>query len=908
MPDFRKLIQERLASRNLQPAQEESLIEELTQHLDDLYSDLVAEGMSPEEAFRRAAAELHDLPSTSTQALRQSPAVPDTAVPGHSERGSWLEQVFADVRYAIRGMANHPIFVLFAVLTLALGVGANAAVFTVLNTLILNPLPVQSPSELMSIETRQSAKISESRSAQPLSLPNLEDVAAQNTVFRSLAGYTSPQTMTWDQGDLPQRLFAEFVTGDYFPTLGLRPARGRFFAREEDGRPAKRAIAILNYATWQNKFGADESILNKEIRINGVSVTVIGIAPPSFIGVNAVFGPDLWLPAGIVEQMLPVEMRAALSDRSKAVFKGIARLSSGTTRTNAEANLAAINANLQREFPIVNEAKEVSIRPILTALLGDAPVALAGTLLLAVAGIVLLIACSNVANLLMARAAARQGEIAIRIALGASRGRLLRQLLTENVLLALLGGLVGAGAGYVGAQLLWSFREAQWSANLVSPRFDTSVLLYTFLLSLLTGFVFGTLPAFRAYQAGLSAALKDSTRTIGKARRSVLLSNVLLGGQVAFSALVLVASSLFLRSIQKISHVDPGFEPRSLGIIMVNPSQTGYTETQVRTLYREVKRRVALMSGIEAASWASTLPLWNEPVRGFQIEGREQRSRSDTVASVLHTVDTEYFQATGIHLVEGRDFLTADRDDSAPVAIVNQKLAADYWPGRNAVGKRLMVPGEKQWREIVGVVSNANYKSLGEAPQSSVYIPLEQHFQTSMVLYFRTRGAPGEMLGSVQREIRNLGPRVLSDDARTGTRIVEQAMMVSKIAVTLLSVFGALALALASVGLYGNLAYAVQTRRREIGVRMALGADRSSVIGLVLKQGMLPVVTGLVIGLGLSLMAGKLLMTLLYGVSPNDAVSLVISTLILLIVGAAACSLPAWSASRVDPLTTLREV
>jgi len=908
MPDFRKLIQERLTAENLHPTQESSLIDELAQHLEDLYTDCIARGMSAEEAFRTAADELQAMPAVRTHMARHDAKPQYADTPGEPGRGSWFDQLHGDLRYAVRGMAKHPFFTLFAVLTLALGTGANATVFTVVNTLILNPLPVRSISELMDLEERRTANSSGSDEAQPLSLPNLDDVAARNKAFNAVAGYTSPRIMTWDEGDVPQRIFADFVTGNYFSVLGLRPARGRFFEGAEDARPAAHAVAVLNYATWQTRFGGDERILNRMLRINNVPVTIIGVAPPSFLGVNAVFGPDLWLPAGMVEQMLPVEMKGALTDRSKAVFKGVARLLPNKTKAEAEANLSTIHADLAREFPNVNEGRELSVKPVRDVLLGDTPVALAGVLLLAVAGIVLLIACFNVANLLMARAVARQGEMAIRIALGASRRRLLRQLVTESMVLAVAAATAGAWLGYEGAQLLWSFREAQWSANLVSPKFDASVVLYTFALSVAAGFVFGTLPALQAYQACVSATLKDNTRAAGKTRNSSRLSRVLLSSQVAFSAVVLVATSLFVRSIEKTNTIDPGFEPHHLGIVMANPGQAGYTDAQVRSFYREVKRRVAAMPGVEAVSWASTMPLWNAPVSGFEIEGRAARSRSDTVISVLHTVDVDYFQAAGIRLSAGRVFQAADREESAPVAIVNEKLAREYWPNEGATGKLLMIPGEKQWRVVVGVASNANYSSLGESPQPAVYVPLEQHPQSSMVLYFRSRAEPGELLGPVQRDIRSIGPQVSSDDARTCNRIMEQATIISKIAVTMLTVFGLLALALASVGLYGNVAFAVQSRRREIGVRMALGASPGSVVGLILRQGMVPVVIGLALGLTVSLLAGRVLANLLYGISASDALSYAASTLVLLVVGVIACSIPAWSASHVDPLTTLRDV
>jgi predicted permease len=910
MPDWKSLVRGRIAPLRLDAAGEADLTEELAEHLEDHYRELCSGGASEEEAYRNTISELNDMCPLRAELERSQRMAKLDAVPvGDVRRANFIEDLWRDLRYALRTVRKSPIFVLFVVVTLALGIGANSTVFTVINTLILTPLPVRNVDELAAVAAAETHRTSKSSTTFPISYADLKDYQARNDVFHSLAGYTFPRGVTWQDGGASQGMFSELVTGNYFSTLGLTPARGRFFLPEEDSSPGAYAVAVMNHGTWQTRFGGSDDIIGKTLRLNNVVFTVIGVAPPKFIGVNAIMGPDLWIPAAMAEHLLPNQMRNTLSDRTSAVFLGVGRFKPGVSQALAQANIATIASALAAEYPAAHESHTATVRPIRDVIFAGAssastPILFASGALLIVVGIILLIACSNVANLLLARSAARQQEMAVRLAMGASRRRLVRQLLTESVFLGVLSGVVGLFISYAGLQVL--FGQLPASANFVEPRFDATVFIFALIVSLATGFIFGTIPAFKASRVSVAEALKEESRTTGRSRRRVTVANALLVGQVAFSFLLLDTAALFLRSIRRAYEIDPGFQTAHLAVFVTNPGQAGYGKPQAKAFYKEVRERVARVPGVESVSWASNMPLWARAENGLQVEGREPRSQADTIRTIVNTVDLNYFETAGVVIDGGREFANLDQETSAPVAIVNEKLAHDYWPS-GALGKRIQLPGEKQTRQIVGVARTANYSNWGEPPQLCVYVPLEQNYSDGLVLYVHSKGDPQGILNPVEREIRVAGPQVLMSGRRTGSQIIDGGLFQARMGVALLSVFGLLALGIASIGLYGIQAYSVNQRKREIGLRMALGAAHASVLRLILKQGMSLVLTGVLIGFVAALFVGQLLSRMLYGVSPSDPISIAVAAAVLLAVALLACYLPARRASRVDPLVALRE-
>ena len=910
MPEWEQEIRKLLRDARLEPAREAAIVREMAEHLQQSYEELQAEGASEEVARRAILATLGDGSALAAELRKTQPQRSPGAIEADTPKsGSIAVDLLRDLRYATRTLGQNPGFAIFVVLTLGLGIGANTTVFTLLNTLLLNPLPVHDASRLAVVSTVDTHKGPRSGGLLPVSYVNLEDLRAQSRAFTSFAGYTSVMPLTMSTPSGAERVFAELVTANYFETLGITPIKGRFLLPDEGRTPGAHPVAVLGYAMWQTRFGGAADIIGRTLRLNEHVFTIVGVAPQGFRGVNAVFGPDLWIPAMMARETLPAELHNALEERGMPFFLGLARLKPGMTLPQAGADLKTVAAALEKQYPNTNAGQSVALVPIAAAALGEArqPLLFGGVLLFAIVGLVLLIACSNVANLLMARAAGRRQEIAVRLALGAGRGRLIRQLLTESALLGLLSGVCGLAVAVLGCQLLWSFRPAEVARNFVDFRLGTPVYLFALVASLVTSVIFGLAPALQASRAEVVEALKEETRTAGRNRARITFANVLLVGQVAFSLITLITAALFLRGIERAYQIDPGFQTRRLAVLLTNPGQGGYNHTRTEQFYREVRTQVAAMPGIVDVSWASNLPLWGRLASGITIEGRTPRSRSDTITAISNTVDLDYFAVMDIAFTAGRDFAPADRDDALPVAIINQTMAARYWPGQDPIGRRLKLAGDSAYRQIVGVVKTANYQQFNEAPQPCIYVPLRQNYSDAMVLYVRTRRDPSGVLDGLQRTVRAIAPDLEIHDVRTGGKIVDQALWGSKVGGALLGVFGMLALGLASVGLYGILAYTVSRRRHEIGVRMSLGADRSRVLWMILGQGMRLVVMGIAIGLAGALPIGRALGKMLYGLSVADPLSLAGASLMLVLVAALACYLPARRASRVDPLVALRE-
>ena len=820
-----------------------------------------------------------------------------------------METLWQDLRYAFRTIRRDPGFAAVAVLSLALGVGANTTIFTLLNAFLLAPLPVEKPSELVAVYTVDQTSIGGFGNQGPISYLNIKDFRERNESLADLAAYSFPSQVSVMTATAPQPAFAEVVTGNYFSVLGVKAAKGRVFTAAEDVTRGASPIAVVSYGFWQRRLGGDPSAVGRVMPLNGAGFTIIGVTPEGFKGVNAIISPDMWVPSSMFALVEPAQTRGWIDERRALLFFAAGRLKPGTTVRQAEANLKSIAAALEKEYPAPNKGRTVAVRPLVEATIFPGIrdlFVLGGAVLMTVVGLVLLIACSNVANLLMARASARSQEIAVRIAMGAGRARLFRQLLTESVVLALLGGALGVGVAVVARDAIWSLRPPFLADNFVDLTIDGRVLAFTAGVSLVTGLVFGVLPATRASRPDLVDALKEETRGAGTGRRRATLSRALVVAQVALSVVALVAAGLFLRSLGRANQIDPGFDVEHVAVVAVNAGQGGYDGERARQFFRTVHDRAGALPGVQSASWASSVPLAGSIFKTIIKEGDNPELMASRVLATAVVTTPGYFQTIGIPLLRGRDFTDTDREPSLRVAIVNQAFVDRIWPGQDPIGKRFRFFTDTSFRQVVGVAKTSKYSTLGEDPQPAVYTPLEQDFSDTMTLLVRTAGDPAPALGTAQREIRSLDRSVPLQNPFTMRTILDQSLWPARLAAILLGVVGALALTLASIGLYGVMAYSVAQRTREIGVRMAMGANRAQVLAMVLRQAMTLVGIGLVIGVAGAAALSRGVTRLLFGMSGLDPATFAGVCVVLALVAVLASYVPAWRASRLDPIKALR--
>jgi predicted permease len=816
-----------------------------------------------------------------------------------------MERLWKDIRFALRTFTKSPAFALTAVSSLALGIGVNTTIFTIINTLFLNPLPVDRVSEIVAVYTVDKNNTSQLGSVLQVSYPNYKDFRDRNNSFSSMAAYSFPIAGSVSTGAEGEPIFVELVTGNYFGTLGVRPLLGRMIGTEDDRVPGASPVMVLGHRMWQRQFGGKRDVLGQTVMVNGTVFTVVGVAPEGFRGVNSLFGPDAWAPVMMYRELLPSQFRSWVDERRALAFNVAARLKPGVTIQQASAEMVALAKSLETEYPAPNQGRTTTLRPLTTATIFPGvreALVLGGAVLMVIVGLVLLIACSNVANLLLARATARTQEIAVRLALGANRSRLVRQLMTENVLLSLIGGALGVLVAVWSLRVIWSTRPALAPQNFVEPRLDATVLAFTLGISVVTGVVFGLAPAIQASRASVVGALKDNTRSAGRRRRTFGLGNLLIVGQVALSLVALITAALFLRSSQAASHIDPGFDSEHVAVMTVTPGQQGYEQPRAQQFYRDVLTAVRAVPGVTAASWGTNLPLFGFVQRSLFVEGRESLP---PVLTTTIDVDAGYFDTTSIALLKGRDFREADRT-GPPVAIVNDTMARRYWPNSDALGKRFRFYVEQEYREVVGVVKTVKYATLGEDPQPAAYRPLQQAYSDTAVLYVRAARDPAAIIEPVRRVIHQNDPRIPVQNAQVVKDVISQSLWAVNLAAGLLGVFGLLALVLACVGLYGVMSYSVGQRTREIGLRMALGAGRRDVLGLVLRQGLTLVGAGVVLGVAGAFAASRLVRTLLFQ-SPSDPLSFIGASAALIGVAVLASLVPARRASRVDPVITLRD-
>ncbi|MGH9848745.1 MAG: ABC transporter permease, partial [Blastocatellia bacterium] len=813
------------------------------------------------------------------------------------------DEMIQDLRFGVRLLLKSPGFTLIAVLTLALGIGANTAIFSLINTVLLRPLAVAQPEQLVRIYTRGS---------QNTSFPNYRDLVAGNQVFSELAGH-AVLPLNLGQGEAMSRVSGELVTGNYFAALGVSAVIGRTFGTETDGAVGAHPVAVVSHGFWQRRFNGDPALVGQTIALNGQQFTVIGIMPQGFRGTwPLVIAPEAWVPVTMQPALLPGADR--LNNRGSGWFDVFGRLKPGVSLAQAQAAVVLQTKRLAETWPEQNRGLEQAEVLPLDAIRGASfmrVVSVFAGLLSVLVGLVLLIACANVANLLLARAALRQQEIAVRLALGATRWRLLRQLLTESVLLALAGGAAGCLLALWLMGLVRAWRPpAQVPVPIeINPTLDMRMLGFTLLVSIVAGVIFGLAPAWQASRLALLPWLKEGRGAIGGRASRYSLRNILVVTQVAVSLLLLICAGLFLRSLGQAQSIDPGFETERVLTVALDLEPGGYDQSRGSVFYRQLLDQVERVPGVQAASLGANIPLTFSRI-SFEvaIEGRDTAGGDFPVVD-SNRVGPRYFETMGIPLLAGREFNRQDAAATTPVVIVNETMARRFWPGQNPLGRRLRIPQGNNtfspYYEVIGLVKDSKYGTLGEEPKSFFYQAALQNYSRQTTLHVRTAGDPNALRKAVRESISALDKSLLVEVAAMRENLA-LAVLPARVAASLLGLLGLLGLSLALVGIYGVISYAVSQRTGEIGLRMALGARPLDVFRLVLGQGMKLTLLGIGLGAAGALVLTRSLTSLLVGVSPTDPLTFATLVALFCLVALLACYLPARRASKVDPMIALR--
>jgi predicted permease len=823
-----------------------------------------------------------------------------------------MHTFWQDIRFALRILIKSPGFSAIAILSLALGIGANTTIFTVVNAILLNPLPVKQISRVVQVDTVDTKTRVTAANVTKLgmSYPNCQDYARNSKVFSGLSCIAGPLPLTWSGGTEPKQIFGQMVSANYFDVLGLRPAAGRLFMPDEDTKLGGNNVVVLSYSLWVNKFGSDPNVVNKTLTLNATSYSIVGVAPRGFKGAFT-FGnaEQVWLPVSMYPQVLAGFFKDNFNDRRFLATAVIGRLKDGVSLGEAEASLKTLASSLEREFPKDNASRSVALTPLAEAAVGvnnRNQFVLIGGFMMAIVGLVLLIACANLANLLLAQSAGRQKEIGLRAALGASQVRMARQLLTESMVLAILSGVVGLAIAYAGRAVLWSFRPPFILDGDVDLSFDSHVLFFTLGVALLTAVTIGLAPAVKVAKPNLIEALNVGGRggTVGWTRSP--LRSLLVVTEIALALVALIGAGLFVRSMQSAQRIDPGFESKKLFVFAFDLGALHYDEGRGQQYFRVAIDRAKAVPGVESATIASNFPLGGGLGRTVFPEGQDEASGYRGTLTQLNDVDTNFFRTLRIPLVGGRDFTDADSKNTHPVAIISEAMANQFWPGQNAVGKRFHFFGEPQLREVVGVVRNTVVNAIGEDPQPLAYLPLTQDFAPAATMQVRTSGSPESVIAAVRSQVQSLDANLALTNLNTIEELIDQGLWAPRVGAGLLAVFGALALLLAIVGVYGVLSYSVSQQTREIGIRMAMGARTASVLSLVVKQGMRLALVGLALGLVIAFAGMRLLSSLLFGVSAHDPATFAGVSLILATAAILGCYVPARRAAKINPISALR--
>jgi putative ABC transport system permease protein len=889
MPEWKKEIADRIVNLKLEPTREAEIVEELAQHLEDRYKELLAGGATDVEASRAALAELSNSELLRQELRRVEQQVKNEPIVPGAWRQNIMEDLWRDFRYGLRALLKHPGVAAIAVITLALGIGANTAIFSVVNAVLLRPLPYKDPDRLVWVsETVLNRGVKD----MPVAPPTFIDWQAQQQNFDELSAYSEEEFILSGQGD-PERIHAAAVSSSYLSMLAS-PAAGRFFETEED-RVGGEPVAVLSHPLWSTRFNADPNILGKGITLDGASYKIIGVAPPNF---SAPADVAVWVP------LMP-RIADALSTRGAHYLMVIGSLKLNRTTAQAETELNAIAQRIAESDSSYQGygARVISLHRHIT---GDVQPAL--LILFVAVGFVLLIACANVANILLAQATTRQREIAIRLALGASRGRLIRQLLTESVTLSAIGGTFGLLLALWGTALL----VAVSTANL--PRTEEigvneRVILFSLLVSIGTGLIFGLAPALQTTRPDLANALKEGGMSITAGFLRNRLRGLLVVAEVALTCVLLIGAGLMVNSFARLLRVDPGFSPAPVTAFKITLPRSKYSEkTQQVDFFKALAERIAAMPGVRAVGAINNLPAGGQSMTSpVTIEGKPAINSDKPNRVQYAKVQGDYFLAMGIPLLRGRPFTDRDNAQAPPVMVINDALAREYFPDEDPIGKKMktMFQG-RGMREIIGVVGDVHHSGpLKDAPPQ-VYEPYPENPTSSLTVIVQAEIPRVTLAAAVRSAVQSLDRDQPIDRIAPMSELLADSIAQPRFYTLLLTIFAAIAFALAIFGIYGVMSYAVTQRTHEIGIRMALGARAADVLKLVVINGMVLALVGVSIGLAGAFLLTRLMTRLLFGVTPTDALTFVVVSALLIVVALLACYIPARRASKVDPLVALR--
>ena len=809
-----------------------------------------------------------------------------------------MDSLIKDIRYGVRGLLKHPGFTAIVVFTLALGIGASTAIFSVVDSVLLRRLPYHTAERIVAIqELDREGKRGQTTSA------NFLDWRAQNTVFEHLAAIKTT-TANLALSDQAERIDLAQTNTNFFDVFAITPQYGRLFI-PQDEEAGHAPVVIVSHSLWQRRFGADPSLVGKPITLNGTNYSVIGIAPPGFQYPNKT---ELWLPpARLAPELYPGH--DVTQTRRMGYLAAVALLKPGVSLQQAAAEMETITARLRQQYPDSNNNRFNRVVSLHEHLVGDTNKLL--WLLLGAVTFVLLIGCANVANLLLASGASRQKEMAIRAALGASRLRVMRQLFTESTILALVGGAVGLLVAVWGLAAITKLLPADFP-RLSEIQMDLRILGFTFAASVLTGILFGLAPALQISRPDVQEAIRETGRGTSGSRRQNRFRQALIVVEVALSVVLLVGAGLLFRSFIRLQSVNTGFSSEQVLTARLTPAGPGYrNNADLAKFYNQVIEKTSTLPGVQAAGIINTLPLEKGPTSGFRVEGRPVTTPDQWPSVNYRVVSPDYFSAMGVPVLQGRTYTDRDDENAPRVMIVNQQLARQTFPDENPIGKRITFGntdenGQPRWFEIVGVVANVRSLELREEPTAELYFSVLQDFWPTMSLVVRSSVEPASLGTSVRQIVNEVDRSVPVANVKTMDHIVSESITQPRFNLFLLGLFSAVAMVLSAAGIYGVTAYAVTQRTHELGIRIALGAQVSDVLKMILGQGMAVIAVGLALGLVAALALMRLLRSLLFGVGENDPLTFVAITVVLLLVALIACYIPARRATKVDPLEALR--